>query len=172
MPSFNVSGAGAALGNISRNDYLDYKDEFGEFEDDVFDQTGIGENDPRSLVSGARRDSRQATGLARAVGTRNRSRFGISGTRDAAIGESLGGALTNVDSANRARGVQRNADEALEGGLYSIGQNINRSATGALGSLANIETQERNASRQRKASNRARNIGIGGSVAGLAAAFL
>ena len=165
MPSFDVEGAGQAISDISRNDYLRFLREYGDFETNLFSQL-----DDDSGVSEARRTATQQFGVAQGVDERNRSRFGVAAPEGLARTRNLDETLGEVDVLNRSRLDTAASNDRLAGGLLDIGQGVNQASLSQINRLASIETAEVNASAQRKAANRSRNVGIGAGLLGLAAA--
>lgn len=159
---------------ITRQDYLDYKENYGEFEDGLIDKA---QNDT-SLIDSARTDSANAAGLMSGISDRNASRYGAALTpaqmqqrgRSLQRANTLGG----VQSINDARVAQREANTKQLSDLINIGQGVNRSSLSQMGSAAADATQRNNAFSQAKAASKANTystLGSLGSMAIMAFAF-
>ena len=160
--------------NLTRQDYLDYKRDFGAFEERLIEDA---QNDT-SLIDQAREDSKAASGIAEGVARRNASRYGATLTpaqlkeqeRVLTRGKVLGTsqALSDARIAQKELNTQKLAD------LINIGQGINRTSLSQLGSAAADATNRNNAYRNAKASSRAQtysNLGSLGAAAIFAFAF-
>lgn len=159
---------------ITRQDYLDYKENYGGFEDDLIDRA---QNDT-SLIDSARADSANAAGLMSGISDRNASRYGaaLNPAQMQQRGRSLERANTlgGVQSINDARVAQREANTKQLSDLINIGQGVNRSSLSQMGSAAADATQRNNAFSQAKAASKANTystLGSLGSMAIMAFAF-
>lgn len=153
---------------ITRNEYLDYVNNYRDFEEQLIEQA---QNDT-SLIDQAREDISVAQGIAKGVSDRNRQRYGASLTpaqlqqRDARLqrANTLGG----IQAVNDARIAQREANTRLLGDLINIGQGVNRSSLDQMGSAAADATQRKNAYQAAKAQSKAQTYSTIGSLGAMA----
>jgi hypothetical protein len=153
---------------ITRNEYLDYVENYRDFEEQLIEQA---QNDT-SLIDQAREDITVAQGIAKGVSDRNRQRYGASLTpaqlqqRDARLqrANTLGG----IQAVNDARIAQREANTRLLGDLINIGQGVNRSSLDQMGSAAADATQRKNAYQAAKAQSKAQTYSTIGSLGAMA----
>ena len=123
-----------------------------------------GSEDPRNLVFQAGRDARLASTGARQRAARNRSRYGIAAPPGSEFRSALGGSLGELDALNRAQGAHGGLQDNILEYLASHGVAQRRMGLGALGEAGSLAQQETNASRQRRANRRSRNVGLGTSA--------
>jgi len=171
----NVSDPDAAYSNITRQEYLDYVNNYSGFEDDLINQA---QNDT-SLIDSAREDAASASALVAGVADRNVQRYGAALTpaqmQQQQRALQRGSTLGATQSVNDARIAQREANTALMSDLINIGQGVNRSSQNQMGSAAADATQRKNAYTQAKAASKAQTYSTVGSLASsaiLAFAFL
>jgi hypothetical protein len=184
IPNFGIGGGprgSASAGNlpyvadpdetyaqITRNEYLDYVNNYRDFEDQLINQAQT----DTSLIDQARDDVTIAQGIARGVSDRNSQRYGASLTpaqlqqRDAVLQRenTLGG----IKSVSDARIAQREANTRLLSDLINIGQGVNRSSLNQLGSAAADATGRKNAYESARAQSRAQTYSTIGSLGAMA----
>lgn len=136
--------------NLTRQQYEDFKKDFGQFEDSLISRA---QNDT-SLVDQAKKDTLKSSALAKGIAERGAARFGIGMTPDMIKARDTNlqrqTTLGGVDAVNNARFAQRDMNDSLLGALTGIGSNVNSSALGALGSAAGTATTRKNAYTQAK----------------------
>lgn len=163
-----VSDPDKTYAQITRNEYLDYVNNYRGFEEQLIEQA---QNDT-SLIDQAREDVGVAQGLAAGISSRNASRYGASLTpaqmqqqeRQLQRANTLGG----IQSVNDARVAQREANTRLLGDLINIGQGVNRSSLDQMGAAAADATQRKNAYSAAKAQSRAQTYSTIGSLGAMA----
>lgn len=154
--------------SITRQQYLDYKKNYGEFEDGLIDDA---QNDT-SLIDQARKDAASASGTSEGIASRNASRYGASltpaqlqqQTRQLDMASTLG----STQAVNDSRIAQREANTNKMADLINIGQGVNRSSLDQLGSAAQNATQRKNAYTQAKAASKAQTYSTIGSLGAMA----
>lgn len=159
-----VSDPSATFANITKQEYLDYVRNYGEFENQLIEKAQT----DTSLIDQARTDSAQASSLMADVAQRNASRYGASLTpaqmqqqqRQLQVANTLG----TTQALSDARIAQREANTALMSDLINIGQGVNRASQQQLGSAAADATQRKNADTQRKAAQKAATYSTIGSL--------
>lgn len=163
-----------AYANITRQEYMDYVNNYRDFEEQLIDQA---QNDT-SLIDQARDDAGVAQGLALGISNRNESRYGAALTpaqrQQQDVRLQRANTLGGVQSVNDARIAQREANTALLSDLINIGQGVNRASQNQLGSAAADANQRENAYTQARAASRAQTystIGGLGAMAIMAFAF-
>jgi len=164
----NVSDPEAAYAQITRQEYLDYVNNYRDFEEGMIDRA---QNDT-SLIDAAREDSAAASGIAAGVSSRNASRYGAAltpaqaqqQTRSLDRANTLGG----IQAVGDARIAQREANTRQLSDLINIGQGVNRSSQSQLGSAAQNATQRENAYSQAKAASKAQTYSTLGSLGAMA----
>lgn len=169
----SVTDPGKTFADMTRQEYLDYVNNYGQFEEDLIAQA---QNDT-SLIDQAREDVAGAQQMASDVAQRNISRYGASLTpaqqqemqRNLQRSNTLGG----IQSISDARLAQRDANQRTLSDLINIGQGVNRSSQQQMGSAAQDATDRNNAYTQAKAANKAQTYGIVGMLgsAAILAAF-
>lgn len=141
--------------NITRNEYLDFVQNYGEFENQLIDKAQT----DTSLIDQARADAPEAAQLTAGIQQRNLSRYG--GSLTAAQRQQMEGSLQRgntlgaIQSVNDARIAQKEANTSLLADLINIGQGVNRSSQSQLGTSAQNATQLKNAYTQAKAQSKA-----------------
>jgi len=169
-----VSDPDKTYADMTRQQYLDYVNEYGQFEEDLINQA---QNDT-GLIDQAREDVAGAQQMASDVAQRNISRYGASLTpaQQQEMQRSLGrsNTLGGIQSISDARLAQRDANQRALSDLINIGQGVNRSSLQQMGSAAADATARNNAYTQAKAASKAQTYGVIGSLgsAAILAAFL
>ena len=169
-----AGSADQIFANITRQQYEDFITNFGGFEDNLIERS----KSDTSLVDQARLDTTKASGLTKGIADRNAARYGIGlmpdqmKARDTAIQRqnTLGGS----DAINNARVAQKDLNTSLQDGLIDIGNGVQGTALGQLGSAAGDATARKNAYTQARAQSQANTystIGSLGAAAILAFAF-
>jgi hypothetical protein len=166
LPS--VSDPDAAYASMTRQEYLDYVNNYRGFEEKLLEDV---QNDT-SLIDAAREDAAAASGIAAGVATRNASRYGAAltpaqmqqQTRSLDRANTLG----TVQSVSDARVAQREANTAKLADLINIGQGVNRSSLSQMGSAAQNATQRQNAFEAAKAQSKAQTYSTIGSLGAMA----
>jgi hypothetical protein len=164
----NVSDPEAAYAQITRQEYLDYVNNYRDFEEGMIDRA---QNDT-SLIDAARTDAAAASGIATGISNRNASRYGAAltpaqaqeQTRSLDRANTLGG----IQAVGDARIAQREANTRQLSDLINIGQGVNRSSQSQLGSAAQNATQRENAYSQAKAASKAQTYSTLGSLGAMA----
>jgi len=163
-----VSDPQQVMADITRQQYLDYINNYGQFEEDLINKA---QNDT-SLIDQAREDVSLTQGIAQGIADRNASRYGTYVTpamreqqqRTLQRQNTLGG----INQINNAKLAQRQANMGLLGDLINIGQGINRSALDQMGSAA-ADAANRNAAYQNaKAASKAQTYSTIGSLGAMA----
>lgn len=155
--------------NITRNEYLDFVQNYGGFENQLIDKAQT----DTSLIDQARADAPEAAQLTAGIQQRNLSRYG--GSLTAAQRQQMEGSLQRgntlgaIQSVNDARIAQKEANTSLLADLINIGQGVNRSSQSQLGTSAQNATQLKNAYTQAKAQSKANTYN---TVASLGAAAI
>jgi len=169
-----VSDPEQAYAAITRGEYLDYVQNFREFEDQLIQQAQT----DTSLIDQAREDAGMAATLTSGVASRNASRYGANLTpaqlqqRDLRLQRA--NTLGAIQSVNDARLAQREANTLLMSDLINIGQGVNRSSQNQLGASAQNYRNLQNSYTQAKAASKAQTyqtIGSLGAMAIMAFAF-
>ena len=169
-----VSDPEAAYAAITRGEYLDYVENFRDFENQLIQQAQT----DTSLVDQARADAPMAAALTQGVASRNASRYGVNLTpaqlQQRQLGLQRANTLGSIQSVNDARIAQREANTRLMADLINIGQGVNRSSQQQLGASAANYRNLQNSYTQAKASSKAQTyqtIGSLGAMAIMAFAF-
>ena len=169
-----VTDPEAAYAAITRGEYLDYVQNFREFEDQLIQQAQT----DTSLIDQAREDAGMAATLTAGLSNRNAARYGTNLTpaqlqqRDLRLQRA--NTLGSIQSVNDARLAQREANTRLMADLINIGQGVNRSSQQQLGASAANYRNLQNSYTQAKASSKAQTyqtIGSLGAMAIMAFAF-
>jgi len=164
----NVSDPEAAYAQITRQEYLDYVNNYRDFEEGMIDRA---QNDT-SLIDAAREDSAAASGIAAGVSSRNASRYGAALTPAQAQQQTKSldraNTLGGIQAVGDARIAQREANTRQLSDLINIGQGVNRSSQSQLGSAAQNATQRENAYSQAKAASKAQTYSTLGSLGAMA----
>lgn len=169
-----VSDPEAAYAAITRGEYLDYVQNFRDFEDQLIQQAQT----DTSLVDQARLDAPMAAALTTGIANRNTSRYGVNLTpaqlQQRGLGLQRANTLGSIQSVNDARIAQREANTRLMADLINIGQGVNRTSQQQLGSSAANFRNLQNSYTQAKAASKAQTyqtIGSLGAIAILGATF-
>ena len=169
----SVSDPDKTFADMTRQQYLDFVNNYGQFEEDLINQA---QNDT-SLIDQAREDVAGAQERARGIAQRNISRYGTALTpaQRQEMERSLGrsNVLGGIQAIQDARLAQRDANQTLLADLINIGQGVNRTSLQQMGSAAADATARKNAYEQAKAQSRANTYGLIGSLgsAAILAAF-
>jgi len=169
-----VSDPDKTFADMTRQQYLDYVNEYGQFEEELINQA---QNDT-GLIDQAREDVAGAQQMASDVAQRNISRYGASLTpaQQQEMQRSLGrsNTLGGIQAVSDARLAQRDANQRALSDLINIGQGVNRSSLQQMGSAAADATARNNAYTQAKAAQKAQTYGLIGSLgsAAILGAFL
>lgn len=164
----NVADPDAAYAQITRQEYLDYVNNYRDFEEGMIERA---QNDT-SLIDAAREDVATASSLATGIASRNADRYGASltpaqkqqQTRSLARANTLGG----IQAIGDARLAQREANTQQLSDLINIGQGVNRSSLSQMGSAAANATQRQNAYDSAKAQSKAQTYSTLGSLGAMA----
>lgn len=169
-----VSDPERAYADMTRQEYLDYIQNYRGFEEQLIQKAQT----DTSLIDQAREDVQVAQGLTAGIADRNAQRYGAALTPAQRQQQELtlqrANTLGGVQSINDARIAQREANTTLLSDLINIGQGVNRSSQSQLGSAAADATQRKNAYTQAKAASKAQTystIGSLGAAAIIAMAF-
>jgi hypothetical protein len=167
-----VADPDSAYAAITRGEYMDYVNNYSDFEDDLIDKA---QNDT-SLIDAARTDSAAAAGLMSGVASRNASRYGASLTpaqmQQQARALERGTTLGSAQAIGSARIAQREANTGLMSDLINIGQGVNRASQSQMGSAAADATSRKNAYEQAKAASKAQTYqAVGGLASSAILAF-
>lgn len=160
--------------DLTRQDYLDYKNDYGDFESQLIQDART----DTSLIDQARDDAAGASRLAEGVASRNASRYGAALTpaQLKEQGRSLqrGNTLGTSQALNNARIAQKELNTQKVADLVNIGQGVNRTSLsqlqGAAADAANRKSAYDNAKAQSKAQTYG-TLGALGSAAIFALAF-
>jgi len=163
-----VSDPEAAYAAITRGEYLDYVQNFRDFENQLIQQAQT----DTSLIDQARADAPMAAALTQGVASRNASRYGANLTpaqlqqRDLRLQRA--NTLGSIQSINDARLAQREANTRLMADLINIGQGVNRTSQNQLGASAANYRNLQNSYTQAKASSKAQTYSTLGSLGAMA----
>ena len=163
-----VSDPEAAYAAITRGEYLDYVENFRDFENQLIQQAQT----DTSLIDQARADAPMAAALTQGVSSRNASRYGVNLTpaqlqqRDLRLQRA--NTLGSIQSINDARLAQREANTRLMADLINIGQGVNRTSQNQLGASAANYRNLQNSYTQAKASSKAQTYSTLGSLGAMA----
>lgn len=163
-----VSNPEQAYAAITRGEYLDYVQNFRDFENQLIQQAQT----DTSLVDQARADAPMAAALTQGVASRNASRYGVNLTpaqlQQQQLGLQRANTLGSIQSVNDARIAQREANTRLMADLINIGQGVNRSSQQQLGTSAANYRNLQNSYTQAKAASKAQTYQTIGSLAATA----
>lgn len=159
------------MANITRQQYLDFVNNYGRFEDQLIDKAQT----DTSLIDQAREDAPQAAALTRGIQQRNLSRYGgsLTAAQQQQMQGSLqrGNTLGSIQAVNDARIAQREANTSLLADLINIGQGVNRASLDQMGNAAQDATARKNAYQQAKASSKAQTYSTIGQIGSAAIMF-
>jgi hypothetical protein len=160
--------------NITRQEYLDYVNNYRDFEEQMIEES---QNDT-SLIESARENAGIASGLAQGISDRNASRYGAQLTpaqiQQQTRGLERANTLGSIQSVNDATIAQDELNQRKLADLINIGQGVNRSSLSQMGSAAANATQRKNAYDSARAASKAQTystLGSLGSMAIMALAF-
>ena len=163
-----VEDPGKAYAQITRGEYMDFKENYGDFENQLIQQAQT----DTSLIDDARTDTAEASALMQGVTERQAERYGAALTpaqiREQQRALQRGSTLGSVQALGDARIAQREANTALLSDLINIGQGVNRASQGQLGSAAADQTRRKNAYTQAKAQSKQATYGAVGTLASAA----
>jgi hypothetical protein len=164
----NVADPEKAYANLTRQEYLDYVQNYRKFEEQLINKAQT----DRSLIDQARKDVGVASTLTQGVATRNAQRYGVALTPAQIQQQELqlqrANTLGGIQAVNDAKLAQRESNTALLSDLINIGQGVNRASQQQLGSAAADATARRNAYTQAKAQSKANTYSTIGSLASAA----
>ena len=164
----DLSDPDAAFAQITRDEYIDYVNNYRQFEEDLLDRA---QNDT-SLIDDARTNAQNAQGLMSGIADRNATRYGVNLTpaqrQEQSRGLDRANNLGLAQSVNDARIAQREANQGVISDLINIGQGINRSSLSQMQGAAQSATQRNNAFTQAKAASKAQTYSTIGSLASAA----
>lgn len=160
--------------NITRQEYLDYVNNYRDFEEQMIEESQT----DTSLIESARENAGIASGLAQGISDRNASRYGAQLTpaqiQQQTRGLARANTLGSIQSVNDATIAQDELNQRKLADLINIGQGVNRSSLSQMGSAAANATQRKNAYDSAKAASKAQTystLGSLGSMAIMALAF-
>lgn len=163
-----VSDPEAAYAAITRGEYLDYVQNFRDFENQLIQQAQT----DTTLIDQARTDAPMAAALTQGVASRNASRYGVNLTpaqlQQQGLGLQRANTLGSIQSVNDARIAQREANTRLMADLINIGQGVNRTSQQQLGTSAANYRNLQNSYTQAKAASKAQTYQTIGSLAATA----
>lgn len=164
LPS--VSDPEATYAQITRQDYMDYVNNFRDFEERL-----LSLRDDDSLRQRAVGDQKTQNRIAQEVQQRNIERYGGAGLSNAqrqAQQRALqrGGQLGVVNTSNNARVQQRQINNALINELIGIGQGVNQSSLSGLGDASAMAAQRAAAYKGAKAQHHGNMVGLGAALIG------
>lgn len=164
LPS--VANPEDTFAQITRQDYMDYVDNFRAFEERLLKAT-----EDTSLIDKAREDQIRQNQIAQQVQQRNIERYGGAGLSNAQRQQQqrnlqLGGQLGLTNSLNNARIQQRQINDATLNELIGIGQGINQTSLSGLGDASAMAAQRAAAYKNAKAQHSSNMIGLGGAILG------
>lgn len=164
LPS--VSDPEATFAGITRQDYMDYVNNFRGFEENLLNLT-----EDEGLMQRAREDQKTQNRIAQEVQQRNLERYGGGGMSAAQRQQQQrtlqrGGQLAMANTSNNARVQQRQINNALLNELIGIGQGVNQSSLSGLGDASAMQAQRQAAYKNAKAQHHSNMVGLGGAVIG------
>lgn len=164
----DVKDPEATFAGITRQDYLDYVQNFRDFELNLLSMT---EDD--SLRQRAVEDQRRQNEIAAQVQQRNIERYGGAGLSNAQrqqqqVTLQRQGELGVANSSNNARVRQREINNALLNELIGIGQGVNQSSLSGLGQASSLAASRAAAYKNAKAQHHSSMTGLAGSIFGAA----
>ena len=164
LPS--VNDPEATFAGITRQDYMDYVNNFRDFEENL-----LGLTEDEGLMQRAREDQKTQNRIAQEVQQRNLERYGGGGMSAAQRQQQQrtlqrGGQLAMANTSNNARIQQRQINNALLNELIGIGQGVNQSSLSGLGDASAMSAQRAAAYKNAKAQHHSNMVGLGGAVIG------
>jgi len=164
LPS--VSDPEATFAGITRQDYMDYVNNFRGFEENLLNLT-----EDEGLMQRAREDQKTQNRIAQEVQQRNLERYGGGGLSAAQRQQQQrtlqrGGQLAMANTSNNARVQQREINNALLNELIGIGQGVNQSSLSGLGDASAMAAQRAAAYKGAKAQHHSNMVGLGAALIG------
>ena len=163
-----VSDPEQAFADITRNEYMDYVENYRPFEESLIEQAQT----DTSLIDQAREDVTKASSLTAGIAQRNQARYGAALTPAQLQQQSRqlqrANTLGSAQSISDARIAQRDANTNLLSDLINIGQGVNRSSQTQLGQSAANANQLKNAYTSAKAASKAQTYGTIGQLGAMA----
>lgn len=164
----NVTDPEKTYADITRNEYMDFLRDYGDFEKDLITKA----QSDTSLIDAAKEDSVAAEGLASGMASRNAQRFGVQLTpaqrQQQSAGLQRANTLGSIQAVSDARIAQRESSQRLLSDLINIGQGVNRASQSQLGSAAGNASQRQQAYRNAKAQSQAQTYSTIGGLASAA----
>ena len=161
-----------ALADITYSQYMDYKNNFTEFENEQIEKA----TNDTSLIDQAYEDAPKTTEMAQQSQLRSMSRYG--GQLTPAQQEQMqrtsqrSGQLGLINAVSNARMAQQERNQGLLSDLINIGQGLNRSSLQQLGGAARNQSAREQAYDSAKAQSKATTIGTIGALGAAAIMFL
>ena len=163
-----VSDPEKAYASITRNEYQDFVNSFGKFEEDL-----IGKLDDTSIIDEAPADARQQGEIARGIQRRNIERYGteLTGVQRSEMGRASqrGTQLDIAGGTNNARIAQFEQNQRMRSNLMNIASGVYGGALSGMGNAAANAASRRQSYNQAKAQARASNMGAVGQIGGMVA---
>ena len=164
----NVDNPDEVFAEITRNQFLDFLKEYGDFEDELIKKSQT----DTSLIDQAKEAAAAAPGIATGIARRNAERYGL-GLTGAQLQQrrrniQLGGTLSGIQGVADARLNQREINKGMLADLINIGQGVNRSALSTMGSAAQNAADRKAAYSRARASARANTYSMLGSLGSMA----
>jgi len=163
-----VSDPEQTFADITRQQYLDFVTNYGQFEEDLIQQAST----DTSLIDAAREDSEIAGQLAGDLAMRNASRYGVQLTpaqmREQSRGLQRNTTLGSIQALADARIAQRETNQRTLSDLINIGQGLNRSSLAGMQSAAGNAAARQRAFENAKAQSKAQTYSTIGSLASTA----
>lgn len=163
-----VSDPDKTYANITRQEYLDYVNEYRDFEEQMINEATT----DTSLIDASRENAAIASGLAQGISDRNAARYGgtLTPAQVQAQKRALqrGNTLGAIQSVQDARIAQAELNQGKLADLINIGQGVNRSSLSQMGSAAANATQRKNAYDSAKAASKAQTMSTVGSLGAMA----
>jgi len=154
--------------SITRNEYQDFIDSFGKFEEELI--AGL---DDTSIIDEAPADARQQAEIQKGMQQRNLERYGteLTGAQRQEMQRSYqrGTQLDVAGGTNQARIAQFEQNQRMRSNLMNIASGVYGGAMEGMGNAAGNAAQRRQAYNQAKAQHRASNIGAVGQLGGMVA---
>jgi hypothetical protein len=161
----------ALLAYMTRQDAVDYENDFGQFERDLVERART----DTSLIDSARTDAPQAAEMFAGITKRNQERYGVSLTpaqmKALKGGQQRSSALGQAQAVNNARLAQTDLNQSLLGSVIDVGQGVYKRSMDGLSSAASNRNALENQYRQAKAASKAQTystLGMLGAAAILA----
>ena len=163
-----VSDPEKTYADVNKSQYYNYIRDFRDFEEQQIQDAQT----DTSLIEGAREDAATQSRVAQGIQQRNLERYGSELTpaerAEMARSNQRGSALTLSNSVNNAQIAQEEANTRKLADLINIGQGVNRSSLGQMQSAAQDANARKQAYKAAKASAKAQNASMAGSLASAA----